>query len=332
MKQFKVGIDSYSLKPLNLSPFELLDWVMINDSDGVQYSEIPLAPNQLRDKYFLKELSQYAAENKLYLEWGGGEHIPLDTDTGRPKDIVSINRQAAEQANLLGVSTIRSCSGGLMRWKKDSIPTETLLEQTAKSLRSQKQMLRDFNVILAIEIHFEFTTFELLKLFEMCEAKPGEYLGICLDTMNLLTMLEEPLAATRRILPWVVTTHIKDGAILLTEKGFISFPTEVGKGVVNFLNIFEELSTLKRPIHLSIEDHGGDFLIPIFDPVFLSRFPDLSVHELCSLLKLSVKTRELINRKEMAILERERWPEFCEKRVKKDIAYIKSLVQKNILN
>ena len=31
----------------------------------------------------------------------------------------------------------------------------------------------------------------------MCDAPPGGWLGICLDTMNLLTMLEEPVAATR---------------------------------------------------------------------------------------------------------------------------------------
>ena len=85
----------------------------------------------------------------------------------------------------------------------------------AAALREQKPMLRDFGVILAIETHFEFTSFELLRLFEMCGAVPGEYLGICLDTMNLLTMLEDPVLAARRLLPWVVTTHIKDGGLML---------------------------------------------------------------------------------------------------------------------
>jgi hypothetical protein len=67
------------------------------------------------------------------------------------------------------------------------------LRETARALRDQKALLTDFGVVLAIELHFEFTTFELLRLFEMCGARPGEYLGVCLDTMNLLTMLEDPV-------------------------------------------------------------------------------------------------------------------------------------------
>jgi hypothetical protein len=35
--------------------------------------------------------------------------------------------------------------------------------------------------------------------------------------MNVLTMLEDPSEAAGRVLPWVVTTHIKDGAVLLAE-------------------------------------------------------------------------------------------------------------------
>ena len=79
-------------------------------------------------------------------------------------------------------------------------------------------MLRDHGVVLAIETHFEFTSFELCRLIEMCEAEPGGWLGICLDTMNLLTMIEHPVWATERLLPWVVSTHIKDGGVLMGRR------------------------------------------------------------------------------------------------------------------
>ncbi len=323
MKKFKVGVDSYSLKPLDLSPFEALDWALLNDADGVQFSE---APEQASDKIFLDELSQYAAQNNLYLEWGGGEHVPFDLATGKARDTAAVNKKAAEQASRLKVRNVRSCSGGLMRWKEDSIPTETLLREMARSLRTQKSMFKDLGVVLAIETHFEFTTFELLKLFALCDAQPGEYLGICLDTMNLLTMLEDPGAATRRILPWIVTTHVKDGGILLTKKGFVSFTAEAGKGVVDFKKIFEDLSSLDRDIHLSIEDHGGDFLIPVFDPVFLAKFPDLTVRELMGLLKLASRTQELMSQKELSILDRAAWPGLCRDRLKRDLRYVRNIL------
>jgi sugar phosphate isomerase/epimerase len=321
MKPFKVGLDAYSLKPLGLDPFELLDWALINDARGVQFSE---PPEQSGDHGFLGELRDYAAQNGLYLEWGGGRHIPLDPATGERLDIAPANRRAAEQAAFLGIRTVRSCSGGLMRWSEDSVPTEILLRETARDLRLQGTVFKDLGVTLAIETHFEFTTFELLRLFDLIGAEPGGPFGICLDTMNLLTMLEEPLAATRRILPWIVTTHVKDGGLILGPGGLTSFPAEAGLGLIDFVRIFEELSRLPREVALSIEDHGGDFALPIFDPVFLAKFPDLSVSEFADLLGIAARTRELMERKALAVLDRARWPEACEARVKRDLRAIKA--------
>jgi sugar phosphate isomerase/epimerase len=326
MRKLKVGIDSYSLKPLDLTPFEVLEWAVLNGADGVQFSEINVPPGTALDRILLQELRAYAGENQLYLEWGGGQHIPLDLDTGRPKDIFASNRKAAGQAFELGSATLRSCSGGLMRWKKESPATEELLELTAAALKDQKPMLRDAGVILAIETHFEFTSFELLRLFEMCGAAPGEYLGICLDTMNLLTLLEDPLTAAHRLQPWVVTTHIKDGGLLLTADGFVSFTAEAGKGVVDLAGIVESLAAAHPNITLTVEDHGGDFLIPVNDPEFLARFPDLTVPELVRLQRLALRTRALMDAGKLAVLARDRWPSVCEPRVKRDIRAVRDIV------
>jgi sugar phosphate isomerase/epimerase len=321
-KGFKVGIDGYSLKPLGLSPFELLDWALINDAQGVQFSE---APAEAEDRGFLRELADYARHTKLYLEWGGGQHVPFDLTTGAAKDFAAENLKAVEQAAFLRVRTVRSCSGGLMRWRDDLPSTETLLRETARNLTAQKSVFQDHGVILAIETHFEFTTHELLRLFEMCDAEPGEWLGICLDTMNLLTMLEDPAAATRRVLPWVVTTHIKDGGIMLGDEGFVSFTAEAGTGIVDLAGILDELGSLRRPVTLSIEDHGGDFSIPVFNPLFLAEFPDLTVREFAALTKLARRTSTLLKEGRLAVLDRGRWPQVCEARVKRDLAAVKRL-------
>jgi sugar phosphate isomerase/epimerase len=325
MRKLKVGVDSYSLKPLDLSPFELLEWAAINGAEGVQFSEVNVPAGAALDKAFLRDLRGYAEENRLALEWGGGEHIPLDLATGRPRDIRTGNRRAAEQAYLLGSSTVRSCSGGLMRWTKDSPSTEEFLRAAAAELRDQKPVFRDNGVVLAIETHFEFTSFELLRLFDMCGAAPGEYLGICLDTMNLLTMLEDPVLATKRLLPWVVTTHIKDGGLLLTADGFVSFTAEAGKGVVDLPAVVEILAAVHPAIVLTVEDHGGDFLIPVNDPEFLARFPDLAVPELVRLLALAVRTRALADAGKLAVLPRDRWPAACETRVKRDLQAVRRI-------
>ena len=327
MKKPRIGIDNYGLYPLKLDPLETLEWAKNHGAEGVQFSGIPPEEKKIIDKAYLQDLAQFAAANDLYLEWGGGQHIPYDMESWKQKDILNNNRKAAEEAALLGTRIVRSCSGGLMRWNSASPMTETLLAETAKALRSQCDILKDYNVILAIETHFEFTTHELLRLFEKCEAEPGEYLGICLDTMNLLTMLEDPILATERILPYVVSTHIKDGGVILKTEGLVSFPAEIGKGVIDLRKIIRRLSHLPNEVRLSIEDHGGSVDLPIFDSLFLSKFPDLTPHELARIIRLSRQTEEALQAGRCAVTPREEWPKTCESRLSNDIRTLKNMVR-----
>jgi len=325
---FKVGIDNYGLFPLGLDPMETLQWALDHGAEGVAFSGLDEVQRRKLDCKQLLRLKDFADDHGMYLEWGGGQHIPRNLSTWEKKDLFLHNRTAAEEANKLGVRIIRSCSGGLMRWNPESLPTQQLLDEMVVALTAQKQMLMEHDVVLAIETHFEFTTFELLRVFEACGAKPGEWLGICLDTMNLLTMLEDPVMATERVLPWVVSTHIKDGGIMATDNGFKSFTAPLGKGIIDFDRILgpnlgpESL----RPLHLNIEDHGGDFDIPINDPEFRKEFPDLNDSEMAALMVLAEKTKQKMEEGTLSVLDRQDWPEVCEERISGDI---KALIRIN---
>jgi sugar phosphate isomerase/epimerase len=325
MNRLKAGFDNYCLYPLNLLPHEFLSWAKNNDAEGVAFSGFS---DEIRDNFttsYLHDVRQQADDLGLYVEWGNGQHVPMDLNTFTKKEIYLSNRKAVGEAYALGVKIIRSCSGGLMRWKHDAPDTEILLKEAASELKKQSQMFRDNGVILAIETHFEFTTFELLRLFEMCEAGPGDWLGICLDTMNLLTMLEEPVAAAERVLPWIVSTHIKDGGILAGEDGITTFPAPFGKGIVDFESIIKLLQPLNREIFLSVENHGGNFFLPVNEKWFISRFPDLPVNEYNTLMDLADITSEKVKTGDLKITGRDEWPSICENRTRDDIRNLRIL-------
>ena len=322
MKSRRIGIDNYGLLSLGLTPCDTLRWAAAHGAEGVAFSGLPPAQRDALDRSSLVELAEFARDRHLYLEWGGATHIPRDMTSWGRTDIFDTNRRAAGEAATLGVRVVRSCSGGLMRWTAESPSTDTLLAETATALVAQRSMLRDHNVVLAIETHFEFTSHELIRLFERCEAAPGDYLGVCLDTMNLLTMIEDPLSATRRLLPWVVSTHIKDGGVLLDSTGLTTFTATIGEGAIDLHGILAALDGVAGDVHLSIEDHGGSFAVPIFDPVFLRRFPDLTADEVVRVMQVAQRSAASPLCRP---LERERWPEVCEHRLERDIAALRAL-------
>ncbi len=318
-----VGLDHYGLFPLKLEPLGVLRWAVDHGAQGVQFSGLDPEWRRRVDAAYLDDLRSFADSAGLYVEWGGAGHIPRDTSSWERTDLFAANRTVAEQAARLGATVVRSCSGGLMRWGDAAPSTETLLRETARALTAQRQMLRDCGVVLAIELHFEFTTFELLRLFDMCEAEPGDWVGVVLDTMNVLTMLEDPVRATERILPWVVATHVKDGGLRVVPDGLESFPTAVGDGVIDLTGIITRLADGPRRINLSVEDHGGTFSLPVSDPRFLARFPDLTPPERADLDALA---RRAARTGRCVPTERARWPDVCEARMSRNVAAVQALV------
>jgi sugar phosphate isomerase/epimerase len=318
----RVGLDNYGLFPLDLSPLATLEWAAAHGADGVSFSGLTPEWEAKTDAAVLADLRAYAAGRGMYLEWGGARHVPRDMTTWASRDLLEENRRASRQAALLGTSIVRSCSGGLMRWNPANPPADVLLRETADALQRQAPMLRDFGVTLAIETHFEFTSFELLRLFDMCEAEPGGWLGICLDTMNLLTMIEHPVLATGRLLQWVVSTHMKDGGVLPSPDGLVTFPVPIGDGVIDLRAIIRGLDSLPTPVCLSVEDHGGSFSVPIHDEDFLSRFPDLTDAELQALLDLA---RASDAKTACHPTDRSDWPGLCESRMAGNLAALRAI-------
>jgi 3-oxoisoapionate decarboxylase len=318
----RVGIDNYGLFPLGLTPLQTLEWARAHGADGVAFSGLADEQHAALDDDGLAALRAYSSEHGLYLEWGGAQHIPRDMTTWAARDLFEHNRRAAREAQVLGARIVRSCSGGLMRWKASSPATEVLLKEAATALKAQREMLRDHGIILGIETHFEFTSFELVRLLTMCDAAPGDWLGICLDTMNLLTMIEDPVAAVLRLLPWVVSTHIKDGGVLSGHQGLTTFPVPLGEGVIDLGYIVQQLDALPWDTNLSVEDHGGSFEIPIHDAAFVARFPDLTGAEMRRLLSLAEASAA---RPVCRPVERADWPGLCENRIAADLAALRML-------
>ena len=80
-------------------------------------------------------------------------------------------------------------------------------------------------------------------------------------------------------------------------------------------------------MHLSVEDHGGSFPLPVFDPTFLSKFPDLTVQEFARLAALAERTGR---RPACRPLPREDWPRVAEARMAANLTALAGLAERAV--
>lgn len=93
-------------------------------------------------------------------------------------------------------------------------------------------------ITLALENHANIRIIELIRLIE----KIGrDNVGICLDTMNNVIFLENPLETTQIAAPYVVCVHLKDFLIRFHPSGHRIEGVVLGDGIVDFKEILSEL-------------------------------------------------------------------------------------------
>jgi 3-oxoisoapionate decarboxylase len=266
-----------------------------------------------------------ASDLGLYIEWGGATHIPYNTINWKPADLLPLILKSAGEASAAGATIIRSSSGGMVRVNPSNPSTLRLMKATTAELKRLLPVLRDNGVVLAIETNFEFTTFELLKIFEKCEVDPGDCLGICLNTFNLLTMLEDPVQATGRIAPWVVSTRLNDGGLVFNDAGMTAFPAAMGSGIVDLTAIVSILLKQKAAINLTVYSSAGSNLLPVHEPWYISQFKDLTISEYNNLMLLENRAEELIEEGNLVITRNNEWEDVCEARLRSDLKKLKEL-------
>lgn len=279
----KVGVDTFTLHPLNLNPFEQLDLIHSLGLEGAQFGGLrSLSPTL--DAGELKAVRQKADALGLYSQVSLSATcnpflLEGDLDTHRKGVIHEIELAAG-----CGWHELHSSLGGGDERYLHPEPWGRHLEASATHLRALGPALRQHGSRINLETHGDTTTFELVRLVE--ETGP-DIAGICLDTANLLCHCEEPFAAVRRAAPYTHLTHIKDGVVHFTDRGYRRQTLPPGRGILDWSALLPALAVYSPNLPLSIEDHKWLFTFHCFDKRWLSLHPDLTLEEFALFMKLA---------------------------------------------
>ncbi|MBL8592688.1 MAG: sugar phosphate isomerase/epimerase [Devosia sp.] len=157
------------------------------------------------------------------------------------------------------------------------------IDALAALLMGLKPALADFGMRALVKTHEEITSWECLELVERVGP---DALGVSYDPANMLVRLEEPLAAARRLAPYVTQVHIDDATLSFEgDTALRRHLAPVGQGIIDWPSLLALLPTAKPLIEL----HRGQFAIPAFDQALLADQPYIRLEEYAALVQSAVR-------------------------------------------
>jgi len=177
--------------------------------------------------------------------------IQIEPYIRAPFDLIESNAGDAHAETIASIRAAKELGGPYVRtaYGRSSIrhsrfsPFENVtdhIHRLAKNLIEASKIAADEGVIIALENHGDFSGPELAQLFVEVDS---EHLRCALDTGNSVAVFSDPVADATVLLPWIVTTHMKDVSIIRGEgrdrTPFLACGCALGRGIVDFPTIVE---------------------------------------------------------------------------------------------
>lgn len=135
---------------------------------------------------------------------------------------------------------------------------------------------------LGIENHKDWRVEQQVELLERYSS---EYLGVCLDTGNNLSILDDPMETVERLAPWTFNVHFKDMAMEECETGFLLSEVPLGEGVLDLPRMVQSIRSAKPDVRFSLEMITRDpLLVPCLTDRYWASFQEVNGRDLARAL------------------------------------------------
>jgi sugar phosphate isomerase/epimerase len=203
---------------------------------------------------YLADMKSVLDEKRLerVLAWGH----PDGLEAGRNEHAWRQMNSLIPKAQFMGADIMRIVASSLMFRNEPHGPQ---IDAIVRMLKESVKIAADCGVILAIENHIDYTSAEILQILERVGS---DHLKVNFDTGNTLRMMEDPVAAARRLGPYTVATHTKDLDAcrhVRPEEWFFFSSVPVGTGLIDMPGVVRALKESGYTGVLAVEsDHHKD--------------------------------------------------------------------------
>jgi sugar phosphate isomerase/epimerase len=232
--------------PRQMSTFELFDEAVLMGLDGLHLDDGVL---ETLDPAYLQEVKAAAQERGLYLEYNfsmdmGGMGIGIQHDLD----------EAIATAGSLGADIVK-VSMDLVRPRPLAASrfhprVKDQIESFASQLKASAPAAAAAGIKIAVENHCDSFSEEILWLLDRV-GHPA--VGACIDTVNALMVMEDPMQAIANLAPRAFTNHFRDDRIEMQRYGFKLTGAAVGEGDIDMKRAWEIIKTKSTMRRINIE-------------------------------------------------------------------------------
>jgi sugar phosphate isomerase/epimerase len=256
-------------------PLELADIAVSFGAAGIQCPMPDLSDAAVR------QLREKLERHNLFFE--SASSIPFQ-DSDAPR----FERQLAA-AKAAGARCVRlACLSGrryetfhsLAEWRE-------FVARSKDGIRRMVPLAERARLPVAMENHKDWTGEEMAARMKEYSS---EYLGVCLDFGNNLSLLDDPYEVVESLAPYTISTHMKDSRVSLGAKGLLLGDVVLGDGVLDIARILDLLRKAGRKPKLSLEMITRDALeVPVFASSYWATFPERQGVRLARTIELGAK-------------------------------------------
>jgi sugar phosphate isomerase/epimerase len=264
-------------------PLQLAKLALSYGAAGIQGPMPDLSDSAVRDLHDTLE------SNGLYFE--SAASVPF-----KESDAALFEKQLVA-AKAVGARCVRlACLSGRRYENFHSISEwREFVTRSNDGIRRMVVLAERARVPIAMENHKDWTGEELAALMKQYSS---EYLGVCLDFGNNLSLLDDPYEVVEALAPYAISTHMKDSRVSLgTIRGSIGGTiglllgdVVLGDGVLDIARILELLRKGGRNPKLSLEMITRNALeIPVLSPGYWATFPERQGIRLARVVELGAQ-------------------------------------------
>ena len=196
------------------------------------------------DTDFAKKMRDQREKLGLYLE--GSISMPSKAD-----DVPSFE-QTVINAKEAGATVLRTVTSSGRRYEAyhSAAEVEDFKKKALESIHWVEPILKKHKVKLAVENHKDWTAPELATAMK---GLSSEHVGVTLDFGNSIALTEQPMDVINTLVPYLVSTHVKDMAVEEYSDGFLLSEVPLGKGIIDLDKAFALCMKQDPKVNFSLE-------------------------------------------------------------------------------